>query len=267
MKKRLLLILLALAVSGAMGVTAYGASGNDGKAEETAEREKRQSNAVTTVNIQAEETYMEHREESAVYKPSYEEYEPFGLAFDREKNELYYNGELVRFFIDGVDIGDGQAVRCDFYNEKGVIDVHTLREPIQNPDGSIDPFGKLTGLEKDSREEFENKAFGVSFDAGGAADFVCTVEVSCCEVGEGEQGTSFKDIFDRYGEYGIEYVEREGRSGYGNVYFKGQAVRTFVDLAPDGGVFTFQSADGGDIDVKTVYGDNGCEGVEVRAYF
>ena len=30
---------------------------------------------------------------------SYQEYEPFGLKYDESKNELYFNGELVRYFM------------------------------------------------------------------------------------------------------------------------------------------------------------------------
>lgn len=266
MKKRFLLALLALTVSGAMGVNAHGAAGNDVKPQESGEVTSQGANEVTVLNVQAEQSETAYREESGTNEKeaSYEEYEPFGLSFDSEKEALYYKGELVRFFYDGVDIDDiGQAVRCEFYNENGVIDVHTVREAVQNPDGSTDPFGILKGLEKDSREEFENKAFGALFERG---SLECTATVLYgCDDGEGERGTSFEELFEGYREFGIEYIEKEeGRSGCGNVYFNGQAVNVFTDMKPDGGVFSYQSADGGEINVKTVYEGEKCVGtVEV----
>ncbi len=57
-------------------------------------------------------------------------------------------------------------------------------------------------------------------------------------------------------DFGIEYKEQEG-SGIGNVYYNGQLVKTFADKNKDGRVFTFQSVDGGEIVVHTVYDENG----------
>ncbi len=80
---------------------------------------------------------------------SYSVYAPYGLHFNEAKNELMFEKELVRYFYDGVDLGDGMAaVRCDYLNENGAVDVHTVREPAANGDGSIDPFGKLLGIER-----------------------------------------------------------------------------------------------------------------------
>lgn len=61
-------------------------------------------------------------------------------------------------------------------------------------------------------------------------------------------------------------VEAEGASGAGNVYYNGQLVSRFADLTPDGGAFTFTSAEQGGINVKTVYDNSGrLTGVETVA--
>lgn len=43
----------------------------------------------------------------------------------------------------------------------------------------------------------------------------------------------------------------------GNVFYKDQAVKSFIDEKNDGSVFMYQSLDGGDITVRTVYDENG----------
>ena len=45
------------------------------------------------------------------------------------------------------------SVYCEFLNEKGTIDLYATRKPTDNEDGSIDPFGELTGIERYSQEE------------------------------------------------------------------------------------------------------------------
>ena len=80
---------------------------------------------------------------------SYQEYEKFGLKYDERKNELYFDGELVRYFYDGVDVADGvQSVYCDFLNENGTVDIHKPRETLKNANGSVNPLGRLTGNER-----------------------------------------------------------------------------------------------------------------------
>ena len=70
------------------------------------------------------------------------------------------------------------------------------------------------------------------------------------------EGETFKQKFSKYQRYGIEYKEQKN-SGVGNVYYNGQLVKTFIDENKDGGVFSFQSVDGGEIVVHTVYNKDG----------
>ena len=65
----------------------------------------------------------------------------------------------MRYFLDGVDMdGTGlMAIRLEYADADlaGNIDVHTVRQRVSNADGSFDPMGPLTGLEKYSQEEYD----------------------------------------------------------------------------------------------------------------
>ena len=187
---------------------------------------------------------------------SYSQYEVFGLLYDESKNELYFDGELVRYFYDGVKLSDGdESVYCDFLNEKGIVDVHTIRETRTNKDGSIDPFGELIGIERYSQEEFNSRDLSNFYGYSEAvSDFYGADDPSA---------KTFSEIFEKYKPFGIEYVEAKNASGAGNVYFNGQLVNSFADISPNGGTFAFTSADGGKINVHTVYdADGNLAGIE-----
>lgn len=181
---------------------------------------------------------------------SYSQYEAFGLQYDESKNELYFDGELVRYFYDGVKLSDGaESVYCDFLNEQGTVDVHTIREEITNKDGSTDPFGELIGIERYSQEEFNNRDL---------SNFYGSSEAITYSFGTYDPSAkTFSETFEKYSAFGIEYVEAENASGAGNVYYNGQLVNSFVDSSPNGGTFSFHSADGGKINVRMVYDADG----------
>ena len=188
-------------------------------------------------------------------------YEPYGLIWDEGERTLFWNGQRVRYFLDGADLdGAGaMAVRFEYLDAEfeGEIDVHTVRRRVQNDDGSFDPQGPLTGLEKYSQEEYDINTDTLRVAAALEA-------VSAAEGNAAEPGTGFDDIFEKYAPFGITYEEAEGNSGRGNVYYNGQLVSRFADLTPDGGAFTFTSAGQGSLIVKTVYDDGGrLTGVEV----
>lgn len=175
------------------------------------------------------------------------QYRSYGISFDK-KGKMYYKKELVRYFWDGIDLGNSTAaVRYEYLNKEGTVDVHTTRMSTDNGDGSIDPFGKLTGIEKYSQDEFNKRNL---------ADLESTSEAVTTTSGNSSGGETFAQKFARYKEYGIEYRELDGSSS-GNVYYKGRLIKTFVDKEQDGGVFTFQSAGGGEMVVHTVYDKNG----------
>lgn len=182
-------------------------------------------------------------------------YESFGLRYDESAKEMRFHGKLVRYFFDGVDVDNGTIVVLDFLNEDGVVDVHTVREATQNEDGSINPTGKLIGIEEYSQEEFDrrdlraptrNQEAVANGNAGGAG------------------GITFEEIFAKYKDYGITYVEAAGSSGAGNVYYNGQLVNSFSDVTPTGGAFSFRSGKEEGINVRTVYTRDGkISGMEI----
>lgn len=219
--------------------------------------------------------------ESPAVASDFSEYKKFGLEWDEKNGVLYYNGKRVRYFFDGADIGDGAlAINLEYADreKKGEVDVHTVREHISNPDGSLNLMGPLTGLELYSQEEFNARKFipstlsavtygddevfeGDTAFIGVSEDF--DVSETALAVGTGG-GTSFGEIFAKYNDFGITYVEAENASGRGNVYYNGQLVRKFSDVSPDGSAFSFTSSEEGKIDVQTVYANGKLSGVAVR---
>lgn len=277
-------------------------------------------------------------------------YEPYGLVWNEGEKALFWNGERVRYFLDGVDL-DGMgamAIRLEYADAEfvGDIDVHTVRQRVQNADGSFDPMGPLTGLEKYSQADYDMNTlrvtaaleaetytaqeiameleetqallqayipFGLSYETDATTGEIsmswqgkpvhsvfdaekgvwaansmrglylgpnavdleavyeqgeliglqerrsqATTEISFVAEGNAaEPGTSFAQRFEKYAPFGITYVEAEGASGAGNVYYNGQFVSQFADLTPNGGAFTFSSAEQGNFSVKTVYDNNG----------
>ena len=280
------------------------------------------------------------------------QYAPFGLTWDNSEKVLYLNGQRVRYFLDGaeVDGSGGMSVYLEYADAelKGDIDVHTVRERVQNADGSVNFMGPLTGLEKYSQAEFDARTFDIpTLDAVTYTSYMQELAQAAAETeallnvyfpfglnyeidpttGEinmswqekpvhsvydatmgvwiansmrglylgpdavdleavyeqgkliglqetqshtatvisfetegntaSEPGTSFAELFEKYTPFGITYVEAEGASGAGNIYYNGQLVSRFADLTPGGGAFTFSSAEQGGITVKTVYDNNG----------
>lgn len=174
-------------------------------------------------------------------------YGAFGITFDAQ-GIMLYNGEPVRYFCDGVAVGDGGwAIHDEYLNENGTVDIMTKRSQIDNHDGSVDPFGELLGLEKASQEDFAKRQLT-------APALSAVAEAAGSEVAGGE---TIADRLAKYADYGIVYEERPNSSGAGNVFYKGQPVKQFIDQAPGGGVFSYGSRDGGELTVRTVYDESG----------
>ncbi len=201
-----------------------------------------------------------------------EEYKALGLTERESDKALMFDGKLVRWFIDEADVdgNGGFAVRHIYYNENGVIDLHTVWEKKYNADGSYDPFGKLKAIEE--MKDFNPGCLLVaeavtSYEMpAGAADTVhCDVFLSDASEGgsdiaagdvieatamgtdSGAKGRTFADIFAAYKDYGITYDEEKS-----DVYFNGKLVSLFVDISKDG-AFSFMSQSTGGIKVRTVY--------------
>jgi len=193
---------------------------------------------------------------------SYDEYAPYGLTYNSAKNELTYQGKLVRYFLDGVDLGDGaMASRAEFLNEDGVIDVHTVRGVVDNGDGSVDPFGPLQAIVPYSQAEFNSRDLSALSPSQEATTDV-TVTVTKDDQVQADSGVTFAERFAAYKPYGITFEESKNGS-VGKVYYNGTRVRKFVDVAPNGDAFTFNYAIEDEaentptVNVKTVYDNKG----------
>lgn len=186
------------------------------------------------------------------------QYGSYGISFN-ENGKMLFNDELVRYFCDGVYLKDGaQSIHYEYLNKDGAVDVHTARKVINNGDGSIDPFGDLTGIEKYTKKEF---------DAGDLNNLVTPSGQTTYAEGysNGADGETLAERFFKYKDYGIEYKEQQTGSGVGNVYYNGQMVKLFVDENHKGGVFSYSSKDGGEIKAYAIYDSNGnLTGVEKR---
>lgn len=102
-------------------------------------------------------------------------YLEFGLSLDMESN-LVYNGELVRYFIDGVtydfhdgdcmldrDLADRQSERCaflyEYYNPEGTVDLYAVYAEQEREDSNPRGLGNLIGIEEFEPSVLEGKTF------------------------------------------------------------------------------------------------------------
>lgn len=199
----------------------------------------------TTVEVATDINSTESNE--LTQKKMLDLYGDYGISFDKSGNMLF-QGDLVRWFWDGVDVGDSaSSVLCQYYNEKGTVDVHTVRSVIDNGDGSVDPFGKLIKIEKDSQEVFDRRDMDEYLSDGPST-------ATASGFSNSNDGTSFAEVMKKYAEFGIRY---ESGDGLGNIYYNNQLVKTFIDKNKQGDVFTLSSEDGGEIVVYTVYDKSG----------
>lgn len=276
----------------------------------------------------------------ADYASLFEEYKRWGLTFQNNDGSLYWNGQRVRIFVDGAEFGGGYVSQYEHYDLEGVIDVRTVRERVDNGDGSYDPMGPLVRLEEfepdqmfldalegqryvgaeiqyeaeHTAKELERYApFGLTgetdittgklsmtwngqpvrslFDPerqlwlcnslgtkgldieavykdgrltglreseesiSAAAGVVIDEEAAAAESdGNDGSGETIAQRMARYAPYGVSYQERGGKK---LLRYNGQAVNSFADITPDGGVFSVGSTDGGEIDLVTVYDEDG----------
>lgn len=186
----------------------------------------------------------------AVWRESLKLYETFGMTYDAEKNELWYNGNLVRWFEDYYPVGDNGQGGMDFFNEKGVVDVYAVRDfsnPIQHADGSYDPSGHVVALKEFSAEEFAARDIQALQKP--------PITIACA--GNPPTPKEQQAIAAEYAAFGITYD-----SDTGQWYFHGEKIRYFFDvLLSNGeplnsgnfhGTIRNWWQDGGTVDVYTV---------------
>lgn len=165
------------------------------------------------------ESQEDHRAER------FQPYEPFGLLYDAETDELWFDGRLVRWFEDYYPLSeDGGQAGTDFFNENGVVDVYAVRDRsslVRAADGSYDPSGVLTGVKAFSEEAFaardleaiQNPA-PITAVAGGA-------ELSPEEL---------KAIAEEYAPFGVTYDAEKNQW-----YYNGEAACYLRDVLASNG--------------------------------
>lgn len=214
--------------------------------------------------------------ESPATAADFKDYEPYGLTFDETSKTLSYNGKRVRYFFDGAEVEPGgYAIRLEYTDpeKKGDIDLHTVRQRVDNKDGSYDLMGPLTGLEPYSQAEFdarqflpaflqavivmeEDKAAGDTVSQSGPA--VQAEATGSAASDSAPTGRTLAQIFASYEVYGLTYKEAvTGNGAERNLFYNGQPVRSFGDVSPSGSAFSFTSTDPEGIQVRTVYSESG----------
>lgn len=157
------------------------------------------------------------------YEEQFKPYEQFGLTYDATKNELQYNGKVVRWFEDYYTIADGTQAGRDFFNENGVVDVHAVRDLstfVRSNDGSFDPGGILVGVKEFLEEEFAAR------DIEAIKNPPPIVSIA----GDPPTIKELEDMAKEYEAFGVTYDAKNDQW-----YFNGEKVRYFQDVLTSNG--------------------------------
>lgn len=183
--------------------------------------------------------------DEAVLKEELKNYEEFGMVYDSDKDVLYYNGKLVRWFEDYYELSAEEWAGIDFFNENGVVDVYAVRDfsdLIQHDDGSFDPSGKIVGLKEFSDKEFAERDINA----------IKNPPREVCYAGEGGPLTpdEAQAIADEYAAFGVTYD-----ASIDQWYFNGEKVRFFQDVLASNG----ESLTGGNFygAIRSSWNENG----------
>ena len=157
------------------------------------------------------------------YEELFKPYAQFGLTYDASKNELTYNGKVVRWFEDYYTVENGIQAGNDFFNENGVVDVYAVRDLtiiVRAEDGSFDPSGKLTGVKEFSAEEF----------AARDIEAIKNPSPAVALTGDPPSAKELEDMAKEYEAFGVTYDIKNDQW-----YFNGEKVRFFRDVLTSNG--------------------------------
>lgn len=152
----------------------------------------------------------------------YAPYEEFGMSYDAEKDELIYNGKLVRWFEDFYSINDKEVTGLSFLNENGTVDVYAVRDlenTSKSADGSADPDCSLIGLKEFSQQEFDAR----DIKAYKSAQSVTTE-------GKRRNAEETAKLVEEYKAFGLTYDADSDQ-----LFFYGEKVRYFQDVLTSNG--------------------------------
>ena len=157
------------------------------------------------------------------YQKLFKPYAQFGLTYEASKNELTYNGKVVRWFEDYYTVKNGMQAGNDFFNENGVVDVYAVRDLtsiVRAEDGSFDPSGKLTGVKEFSSEEF----------AARDIEAIKNPPPAVALTGDPPSAKELEDMAKEYEAFGVTYDIKNDQW-----YFNGEKVRFFRDVLTSNG--------------------------------
>lgn len=193
----------------------------------------------------------------------FSQYNEYGLIYDKATNKLSYQGKLVRYFEDFYPLEEGNQAGIDFFDRNGVVDVHALRDltPIKNSDGSINPAGKLVGLEQSSQEDFDARDISrfLSSTSEGTQKSTSPNAYNAYSSEGMTTPDEIAKVYSIYEPFGLTYDKKQNC-----LYYNGKLVREFIDIlssngeALESGKFKgsmrqFNSPDGkGEVDIKAV---------------
>ncbi len=183
-----------------------------------------QTIGLESINVSfAEETaYVETPESKAAIYAAYEQY---GLTYNKSTDQLFYNGELVRYFEDYYPVGDDGRAGKDYLNENGTIDVHGVRDLSQlthNSDGSFDPSGKLIGVEPYSQADFDARDIEELKNP--------PMQTTAIEDGPKLTPDELAKLYSIYEPFGVTYDKKQDC-----FYYNGKLVRQFIDVLASNG--------------------------------
>lgn len=242
-KKHIILVLLStLIVTVCTGCSA-GVALPNGNTAQMGESSPQVSNESSPVLAAYAEDGGDAKADGNAYAEEFKTYEQFGMVYDAEKDELYYNGKAVRWFEDYYPLEDGSRAGRDYFNENGAVDVYAVRDLsgiVRADDGSFDPSGKLTGIEQFSEEEF----------AARNIDAVRNPVPISAVSGNPLSAKELQEMVEEYKKFGVTYEAADGQW-----YFNGEKVRYFWDILNSNG----ESLGGGKFNgaIRTLGNGNG----------
>lgn len=181
-------------------------------------------------------------------------YAKFGLSYDSAKDILYYQGQRVRVFEDSYPLDGNTCRSVEHYDGLGTVDIQAQRDRaayMNNPDGSYDPGGLLTGLRALGAAEFA--ARDLTSWTQPPALYNAASASSEAPMTTGEKLA----FYAPYAEFGLVYDSKTDSLNYQN-----QVVRTFLDIRQSNGealesgnfhgTMTSFTNDSGTIDVTAI---------------
>ena len=150
-----------------------------------------------------------------------EELKKYGIRGEKG-NLVTSHGILIRYLVDGVSAGDsGYSIQYVYTNPDGVVDVHTLRSVIHNPDGSYDPMGELIGTVATGAEQFDQ----------GLIDCAAASAAGAQTVSADTDGEDVGTLLKKYEPFGLRYeiYDVPGASGSLRMSWNGKSVHSLWD--------------------------------------